>query len=85
MDRHDIALPGLFEYFKNASLEEREHATKFMQYQNNRGGRIDLTDVSAPEKSEWGSAKDAMVAALQLEKDVNEVIAASLICNQYSL
>lgn len=44
-----------------------------MEYQNKRGGRIILTDIEAPEKQEWGSAYEAMHAALELEKKVNEV------------
>lgn len=72
-DRDDIALPGMHWYFKKASDEEREHAMKFMRYQNKRGGRIVLTDITAPEKKEWGTAEEAMNCALNLEKKVNEV------------
>jgi ferritin len=46
---------------------------KFMLYLNKRGGRIMLTDIGAPDRNEWGSAEDAMLAALDLEKNVNEV------------
>jgi ferritin heavy chain len=72
-DRDDIALPGFFKYFKHASDEEREHAEKLMKYQNKRGGKIILKDIIKPSKDEWGCAVEAMEAALQLEKDVNEV------------
>lgn len=72
--RDDIALMGLFKYFKAASEEEREHAYKLLEYMNKRGGRINLTPIEAPEKQEWGTAQEAMVAALELEKKVNEVI-----------
>lgn len=44
-----------------------------MEYLNKRGGRIILTDVEAPEKQDWGTAVEAMHAALELEKRVNEV------------
>ncbi|XP_069702498.1 soma ferritin [Periplaneta americana] len=71
-DRDDVALPGFHRYFKKASDEEREHGMKLMMYLNKRGGRIVLTDIKAPERNEWGSAEDAMMAALNLEKDVNE-------------
>ncbi|KAK7872502.1 hypothetical protein R5R35_014290 [Gryllus longicercus] len=70
-DRDDIALPGLHSYFKKASNEEREHAMKLMLYLNKRGGRIVLTSINAPERNEWGTAEDAMMAALDLEKKVN--------------
>lgn len=45
-----------------------------MGYLNKRGGRIILTDIEAPDKQEWGTAQEAMTAALDLEKNVNEVI-----------
>jgi ferritin heavy chain len=44
-----------------------------MKYQNKRGGRIILTDVRKPDKENWGSPLEAMQAALELEKQVNEV------------
>ncbi|XP_043500103.1 soma ferritin-like [Polistes fuscatus] len=71
-DRSNVALPGLHKYFKKASDEEREHAMKFMTYQNKRGGDIILTSIDAPLTSDWLSAKNAMVEALNLEKKVNE-------------
>lgn len=72
-DRSDVALPGLYKYFKKASDEEREHAMKFLTYQNKRGGDVVLTDIQAPSRRDWNSAKDAMTEALQLEKKVNQV------------
>ncbi|XP_046992574.1 soma ferritin [Schistocerca americana] len=71
-DRDDVALPGLHKYFKQASEEEREHATKFMKYMNKRGGRIVLSCINAPDYNEWGTAEGAMREALQLEKKVNQ-------------
>ncbi|CAD7090509.1 unnamed protein product [Hermetia illucens] len=71
-DRDDVALPGMHWYFKKASDEEREHAMKFMKYLNKRGGKIVLEDIKRPEVREWSTAEDAMCAALDLEKKVNE-------------
>jgi len=71
-DRDDVALPGFAKYFSKASEEEREHAEKFMKYQNKRGGRIVLQDIKKPDRDEWGSALEAMQVALQLEKSVNQ-------------
>ncbi|WP_191113243.1 ferritin family protein [Acinetobacter pittii] len=70
-DRDDVALEGFSKYFKHASEEEREHATKLMTYLNKRGGRIILKDIKAPNTNDWGTAENAVEAALQLEKDVN--------------
>lgn len=71
-DRDDVALPGFHKYFKKASDEEREHAEKLMKFQNQRGGRIVLSDIKRPDNDEWGSGLDAMEVALNLEKNVNQ-------------
>jgi len=71
-DRDDIALKGFHKYFKKASEEEREHAEKLMKFQNQRGGRIVLSDIKRPDNDEWGSGLEAMEAALNLEKNVNQ-------------
>jgi len=71
-DRDDVALPGFAKFFRKSSEEEREHAEKFMAYQNKRGGRIVLQDIKKPERDEWGTALEAMQVTLQLEKSVNQ-------------
>lgn len=73
-DRDDIALKGFAKFFKKSSDEEREHGQKFMTYQNNRGGRIVLQEVAKPNRNEWGTPLEAMKAALELEKTVNQSI-----------
>jgi len=71
-ERDDVALPGMSKFFKDSSSEERDHAQKFMKYQNMRGGRIVLQQIAAPSLQEWGCALDALQAALDLEKQVNQ-------------
>lgn len=71
-DRDDVALPGFSKLFKKNSDEEREHAEKFMKYQNSRGGRVVFRDVQKPEKDEWGTGLEALQTALDLEKRVNQ-------------
>lgn len=66
-------MPGFFKFFKKASDEEREHAEKFMKYQNLRGGRIVLQQIAKPTHDEWSSPLEAVTAALELEKTVNQV------------
>ena len=44
-DRDDVALKGFHKFFKESSDEEREHAEKFMKYQNMRGGRVVLQTI----------------------------------------
>lgn len=71
-DRDDIALKGFAKFFKDSSEEEREHAEKFMKYQNKRGGRVVLQAIQKPDKDEWGSGLEALETALALEKTVNQ-------------
>jgi len=72
--RDDVSMPGFHEFFKKSAKEESEHAQKFMEFQNNRGGRVVLKDIKKPEKDEWGTGLDAMKSALDLEKQVNQSI-----------
>ncbi|KAL5720656.1 bacterial non-heme ferritin [Ranunculus cassubicifolius] len=75
-DRDNVALKGLAKFFKAASLEEREHAEKFMEYQNQRGGKVQLQSIVMPlsefDHPEKGDALYAMELALSLEKLTNE-------------
>ena len=73
-DRADVALPNFAAYFKKAAHEEFEHAQKFMEFQNKRGGKIVLADIKKPEKDEWGVGIDAMLTALALERKVNQAL-----------
>lgn len=70
--RHDVALVGFYEFFKKNSDEEREHAQKLMKYLNNRGGSIKLEPIHPPAKFDYKTGLEAMEAALQLERDVND-------------
>lgn len=73
-ERDDVALKGFAKYFRKASKEELEHAEKLMKFQNDRGGRIILQDIKRPAKDEWGTGLDAMQAAMELEKTVNQAL-----------
>jgi len=71
-DRADVALPGFAKFFKHNSDEEREHAEKFMKFQNKRGGSVVLQNVQRPDNDSWGTGLDALQTALDLEKKVNQ-------------
>lgn len=73
-DRDDVALKGFAKFFKKSSDEERDHAEKLMKFQNQRGGRIVLQDIKKPSVEEWGTGLNAMQAALELEKTVNQAL-----------
>jgi ferritin len=52
-------------FFKKQSDEEREHAEKLIEYQNNRGGRVVYKDIKVGP--EWKSPLQALETALQME------------------
>merc|ERR1712080_717029 len=43
-----------------------------MEYQTKRGGRVVFQDIAKPTTMEWGAPLEAMEAALELEKTVNQ-------------
>merc|ERR1711862_432634 len=71
-DRDDVAYSGMAAFFKKSSDEEREHGEKLIKYQNKRGGKVVFQDIAKPSPMEWGTPLDAMEAALELEKTVNQ-------------
>merc|ERR1712172_437841 len=71
-NRDDQALHGFAAHFKTESGEERAHVMKLMEYQTKRGGRVVFQDVAKPTTMEWGTPLEAMEAALELEKTVNQ-------------
>merc|ERR1712168_1112774 len=71
-NRDDQALHGFAKYFRKASDEERDHGMKLIEYQASRGGKVVFLDIAKPEKMEWGTPLEAMKAALELEKSVNQ-------------
>merc|ERR1712198_434066 len=70
--RDDQALPGFAAHFAKESEEEREHGMKLMAYQSKRGGHCVFQDIAKPVSMEWGTCLEAMEAALELEKMVNQ-------------
>merc|ERR1712126_185963 len=71
-NRDDQALHGFAAHFKKESGEERAHGMKLMEYQTKRGGRVVFQDIAKPTTMEWGTPLEAMEAALELEKTVNQ-------------
>ena len=68
--RHLTLLAKLF--FEQAA-EEREHAQKFVQYLLDTRGELKIPAIPAPSPT-FGSAEDAVQAALNWEKEVTRQI-----------
>ena len=69
--QQDQSLHGFAQMFFKNSQEEREHSVLLIDYLVNRGGKVVMEDVKKPEV-ELKTAKDAVIAALELEKEINQ-------------
>ena len=61
-------------FFRKSAHEELEHAQKFIEYQNKRGGKVIMMDLKKPAMDAWGTALEGMKAAQQLERTVNQAL-----------
>lgn len=65
-----VARPGFAKFFKDQSLEEYNHASKFIDYINKRNGTVKRLSVEDSPKSDWTSPIEALADAIKLEKHV---------------
>jgi ferritin len=70
-----LNLEGFAHWFKIQSDEEREHALRFFEYINDRGGKAILTALPEPQV-EFGSPLAAIEHALHHEQKVTAAIHA---------
>jgi len=66
-------LKGFAHWMKVQAKEELEHAMKFYEYINDRGGKVVLEDVKAVNY-EWKSVTEVFEYALEHEKNVTKRI-----------
>jgi ferritin len=70
---NDEDLTGAAVWMRVQALEELVHAEKFMNYVNERDGRVELEALEKPQVS-WGSPQAAFKAALEHEKFISASI-----------
>ncbi len=70
-----LSLTGFAHWFRLQSEEEREHALRFFDYVNDRGGRVTLGAIDEPQ-NEFASPLDAFEHALAHEERVTAAIHA---------
>lgn len=68
-----LGLDGFENWFRAQAQEELTHAMKFFDYVNERGGRVTLTAIDAPETS-WKSPLAVFEATLKHEQHVTSLI-----------
>lgn len=67
------SLPGFARWTRLQAQEELEHALKFFDYVNDRGGRVVLHGIEQPP-AEWGAALQVFEAILEHEQKVTGLI-----------
>ena len=73
-DRDDVALKGFSKFYMDCAKEEHEHAEKLIKYQHLRGGKVVFQPIDRPAQDSWETPLAAMEYALNMEKQVNQVI-----------
>jgi ferritin len=68
-----INLPGFAKWMLAQSAEEREHAMKFYDYLNDRGGAVELRAIDQPP-GEFQSPLDVFQQTLEHERKVTALI-----------
>lgn len=79
MNFENSGMPGVANWFKIQFKEEQAHAEIFMNYINQRGGRVVLKKIDEVP-TEWATPLDAFKATLAHEEKVT-----ALITNLYAL
>ncbi|XMB72082.1 ferritin [Mycoplasmatota bacterium WC30] len=68
-----LSLEGFVNWFDVQFQEEMAHAQKFMNFVNERGGRVEIRGFETP-KNEFGSVLEVLEASLNHEKEVTRRI-----------
>ncbi len=68
-----LSLEGFVNWFDIQFQEEMAHAQKFMNYINERGGRVEIRGFETP-KNEFNSVLEVLEASLAHEKEVTKRI-----------
>ncbi len=68
-----VDMSGAAKWMNSQAQEELVHADKFMNYVNERGGRVILDAIGKPPV-EWKSVLDTFEAALDHERKVSSMI-----------
>jgi len=66
-------LKGMSQWMKFQAQEERIHATKFIDFVNEAGGRVLLTEIGAPQ-TDWESPLSVFEDALGHERKITGMI-----------
>ena len=68
-----LNLTGMAQWMKTQVQEELMHASKFVDFIHDRGGRVILAEIAAP-KSDWNSPLNAFDEAYEHERHISSCI-----------
>jgi ferritin heavy chain len=75
-----VGFQNIAKYFNKASIEERDHAHTFMEYQNKRGGRVELKEIPQPTIDLYSCANNTdMLEAFREAYKLEEFIYSKLL------
>ena len=79
-NRDSVGLGNVANYFKKASEEERDHAMKFIDYQNMRGGKVVLKPIKDYNYEPLGDKKKSdVLKAFELVLQLESIVYQSLL------
>tara|TARA_Y100000385_G_C13083636_1_gene635250 strand:+ start:1188 stop:1727 length:540 start_codon:yes stop_codon:yes gene_type:complete len=80
-DKDNVALKNIYLFFIKNSDEEKDHANKFMIYQNKRGGNIKLAAISDIENDtiKFDSPKSNILQAFEKALEMEQIVYKSLL------
>nr|XP_033705614.1 ferritin light chain-like [Tursiops truncatus] len=73
-DLDDVALEGVGHFSRELTKEKREGTECLLKRQNQHSGRAVFQNVQKPSQDEWGKTQDAMEAAINMKKSLNQAL-----------
>ena len=80
-NHQSVGMENISKFFNKCSLEEREHADKFVDYQNKRGGTVLIGEVKNINNTFYNSEsnKSNVLQAFELALDMEQKIYENLL------
>ncbi|TKC39113.1 hypothetical protein EI555_003889 [Monodon monoceros] len=70
----DTEVPSFHTFFQDQAEVKREHAKQFIKYLRKYKCKVCLPVIKRPDIDNWGTGKQAIESALQLEKALNTLL-----------
>ena len=75
-----VGFTGIAKYFKKSADEELEHSRKFMEYQNIRGGSVEVRNIEKPNVSfDFNCSKSILYQAINYALEAEQKVYKSIL------